>query len=193
MLPTMRTLTFAFLLGASAPALAQAQPPVLTPDPPPVDDRDADGVTDSGDACPDVAEDRDGHDDADGCPEHGARLRDEDVEVLDPILFAVGKATLMPESRLSLKMAARMLGKHREIRLIEVQCHTDARGNDAWNLTLSQQRADAVRAELVAAGLKPARVRARGYGETMPIDSNATEAGRARNRRVELRIITRRR
>ncbi len=188
--PIIRTLTLAVVLGAAAPARAQEAEPV-NPDPPPLDDRDADGVTDAGDACPDVAEDRDGHDDADGCPERGARIRRDDIEVLDPIWFEVGKAELRLESKPSLALTAKLLGKHREIRLIEVQCHTDARGSDAWNLTLSQQRADAVRAELIAAGVKPARVRAVGFGETRPIDSNATEAGRARNRRVELRIIKR--
>jgi K(+)-stimulated pyrophosphate-energized sodium pump len=72
----------------------------------------------------------------------------------------------------------------------EVAGHTDNTGDAAANLTLSQQRAEAVVAELVKDGIDAARLRARGYGQTRPIGDNDTEEGRAQNRRTELHIIT---
>ena len=71
---------------------------------------------------------------------------------------------------------------------IEVQGHTDSRGNDSGNMRLSQQRADAVRQYLVNQGVASDRLTARGYGETTPIESNATNEGRAMNRPVEFHL-----
>jgi outer membrane protein OmpA-like peptidoglycan-associated protein len=68
---------------------------------------------------------------------------------------------------------------------VEVQGHTDDRGSDSFNMRLSGERAEAVRQYLVQQGIAQNRLTARGYGETMPIDTNRTNAGRARNRRVE--------
>ena len=68
---------------------------------------------------------------------------------------------------------------------IEVQGHTDDRGNDSHNMTLSDARAQSVREYLIAQGIDAARLTARGYGETTPIESNRTASGRAANRRVE--------
>ncbi|MCK6503225.1 OmpA family protein [Myxococcota bacterium] len=73
---------------------------------------------------------------------------------------------------------------------IRVEGHTDSQGDAAANQAISQQRAEAVRNFLVSMGVEGTRIEAIGYGETLPIDSNATEAGRARNRRIEMRVIT---
>ncbi|MEP6944839.1 MAG: OmpA family protein [Acidobacteriota bacterium] len=68
----------------------------------------------------------------------------------------------------------------------EIEGHTDSVANDAYNQTLSQRRADSVRVYLIKAGVSRDRLTAAGFGETKPIADNATEIGRAQNRRVEL-------
>ena len=67
--------------------------------------------------------------------------------------------------------------------------HTDAKGSETYNLELSQRRAESVMQYLLEAGVKPAQLTARGYGEYQPIASNVTPEGRAENRRVELRVL----
>jgi outer membrane protein OmpA-like peptidoglycan-associated protein len=69
---------------------------------------------------------------------------------------------------------------------IEVAGHTDSRGSDAYNMKLSQQRAEAVRNYLVSKGIAADRLSAKGYGESQPVAGNATDEGRFENRRVEL-------
>ena len=72
---------------------------------------------------------------------------------------------------------------------VEVAGHTDSDGAAAPNLALSDRRALTVRDYLIAGGITPSRLTARGYGEAEPIADNATREGKAENRRVELRII----
>jgi outer membrane protein OmpA-like peptidoglycan-associated protein len=72
---------------------------------------------------------------------------------------------------------------------VEIGGHTDSRGRDALNQELSQERADAVREALIAAGIDASRISAKGYGEAIPIGNNNTESGRSRNRRIELRVV----
>ncbi len=72
---------------------------------------------------------------------------------------------------------------------VEIGGHTDWKGRAPLNQALSQARADAVREALVAAGVDASRVTAKGYGEDVPIANNATEPGRAKNRRIELRVV----
>ena len=74
---------------------------------------------------------------------------------------------------------------------IEVQGHSDSRGNDQMNLELSQARAETVASYLVGLGVESSRITARGYGETMFIAENDTKAGRAANRRVEIHRVDR--
>ena len=73
---------------------------------------------------------------------------------------------------------------------IRVEGHTDNQGDDAVNQQVSQARAEAVRDFLISQGIGTTRVEAVGYGETRPIDTNSTEAGRARNRRIEFRVLS---
>ncbi|MCB1733535.1 MAG: OmpA family protein, partial [Halieaceae bacterium] len=75
---------------------------------------------------------------------------------------------------------------------VEVQGHTDDRGDDTSNLRLSQRRAEAVVEYLVNNGVDAGRLTARGYGELVPIEPNETKQGRAENRRVEFKITARR-
>jgi outer membrane protein OmpA-like peptidoglycan-associated protein len=69
---------------------------------------------------------------------------------------------------------------------IEVAGHTDSRGSDAYNIKLSQRRAEAVRDYLISKGIAADRLSAKGYGESQPVADNATDEGRFKNRRVEL-------
>ena len=105
--------------------------------------------------------------------------------VLQGVKFDEAKFTLLPESHAILDVVAQSLVANPEVRL-EVAGHTDSRSPAAYNLWLSEKRAEAVVAYLVERGVSPDRLVARGYGLTRPIATNATAAGRARNRRVEL-------
>ncbi len=100
------------------------------------------------------------------------------------VTFDFNQATLRPESAGVLANAAAAL-KKAAIK-IEVQGHTDNVGDDAYNARLSTQRAEAVRAWLVGHGVAAERLSAKGYGKSVPVASNDTDAGRAQNRRVEL-------
>jgi OOP family OmpA-OmpF porin len=71
---------------------------------------------------------------------------------------------------------------------IRIEGHTDSRGSHAYNLRLSQARADSVKEYLVGKGISSDRMEAKGYGPDQPIDDNRTRAGRERNRRVEFMI-----
>jgi OOP family OmpA-OmpF porin len=101
------------------------------------------------------------------------------------ITFEFNKATLRPESESTLQRVVGAL-QGRAALNVEVQGHTDNVGDDAYNMQLSQARADAVRTWLASHGIAPARMTARGYGRNQPVADNATDGGRAKNRRVEL-------
>lgn len=97
--------------------------------------------------------------------------------------FASGSSRLSAAAQGSLRRVAAVLGSGRTVR---IEAHTDSQGNDAANLALSQQRADAVAQGLRTAGVPGARLKAIGRGEADPLVDNGSAAGRARNRRVEL-------
>ena len=73
---------------------------------------------------------------------------------------------------------------------IEISGHTDSKGTDSYNLTLSQNRAQSVVDYLAAHGIDKGRLKAAGYGETKPIDTNDTDEGRQNNRRTEFEILS---
>jgi outer membrane protein OmpA-like peptidoglycan-associated protein len=106
------------------------------------------------------------------------------------VLFASDKSTLLPEARTRLGQVAAALLETKERHLV-VEGFTDSQGKDAYNLDLSQRRADAVRTYLVSNGYPPDLIVAHGAGKTMPIADNATAEGRANNRRVEIIISPR--
>ena len=102
--------------------------------------------------------------------------------------FELNSARLTTASHSVLDPIATDLKKYPRLK-IELQGHTDSSGSDKYNLKLSQQRADSVRAYLVEQGVPGDRLVARGYGEAQPIEDNKTEAGRALNRRVVMSVL----
>jgi outer membrane protein OmpA-like peptidoglycan-associated protein len=101
------------------------------------------------------------------------------------ITFDFNKATLRPEAAPVLGQVQAMLAANSGLR-IAIEGHTDSIGQPAYNLKLSADRAAAVMAWLVAHGVDPTRLTTAGLGDTKPVADNATEDGRAENRRVEL-------
>jgi OOP family OmpA-OmpF porin len=181
------TIGFQYSFGAAkaaptpppAPPPVAAAPPPPPPPPAPPADSDGDGVTDNQDQCPGtpagVAVD------ALGCPRKGSIT-------LEGVTFELNSATLTADSGTVLNTVAADLKKYPRLR-IELQGHTDSSGSDAYNLKLSQQRADSVREHLIAQGVPTQQLMAKGYGESQPVDSNATAEGRAHNRRVVMSVL----
>jgi len=101
------------------------------------------------------------------------------------ILFDIDSATIRPESKPVLDEVVASLEAEPGWQLT-IEGHTDSTGTADHNRTLSQQRADSVKAYLVAAGIEPARLQTAGFGSSQPVADNATELGRSQNRRVEL-------
>lgn len=104
---------------------------------------------------------------------------------VDGILFDTGKATLQPASERVLSEVRTLMEQHASMRL-RIEGHTDNIGQPAANLALSNSRAMAVKAWLVSAGIDSGRMETAGFGDTRPVAENDSDAGRARNRRVEL-------
>ena len=104
------------------------------------------------------------------------------------ITFAYDSADVAPEFRRTLDQVAQTLGQYNQT-YIDVYGHTDSTGSDAYNQELSNRRALSVADYLSTNGVQSARIATRGYGETQPIASNDTDAGRAANRRVEIKIV----
>jgi len=100
------------------------------------------------------------------------------------INFDVDKATIKPESMGTLNMIVGILKDNPDLKF-EVDGHTDNTGGAAHNATLSQQRADAVKTQLVSLGVDGSRLTTKGFGDTKPISDNLTLEGKANNRRVE--------
>jgi outer membrane protein OmpA-like peptidoglycan-associated protein len=102
------------------------------------------------------------------------------------VLFKTNEATLLPIAQSRLDRVAEALKSQGEDKSIVVEGHTDSRGADAVNMTLSQRRADAVRSYLVSRGVPADKIKAAGKGELEPVADNKTADGRANNRRVEI-------
>jgi outer membrane protein OmpA-like peptidoglycan-associated protein len=104
---------------------------------------------------------------------------------MSDVLFDTAKWTLRPIAREKLARVAGIVLSHPGL-LIEVEGHTDSVGSDAYNQRLSEQRANSVREYLITQGLRPDILSSKGFGETTPVATNDTAAGRQQNRRVEL-------
>ena len=192
---------------------------VAPPPPPPgPGDRDGDGILDNVDKCPDDPEDKDGFEDADGCPDpdndkDGVLDKDDKcpnepgvppdgcprkynlvvvtetkIELKQTVFFDTNRATIKRVSFALLDDVAQAMKDNPKIK-VEVGGHTDSQGDDAFNLKLSQRRAESVRTYLIKKGVTSDRMTPKGYGENVPIADNRTANGRAQNRRVEF-VIT---
>ena len=104
------------------------------------------------------------------------------------ITFAYDSANVAPQFQRTLDQVADTLAQYNQT-YIDVYGHTDSTGSDAYNQTLSERRATSVADYLSGRGVQAARIGTRGYGETQPIAANDTDAGRAANRRVEIKIV----
>jgi outer membrane protein OmpA-like peptidoglycan-associated protein len=154
----------------------------------PEPDNDHDGVADDNDECPDDAEERGG--DGDGCPDKPKIvLRKGKLVVYGKVLFTVGSAEISPKSEHLLDDMGKLLQDQRQLKRVEIQGYTDSSGGADFNLKLSQERADNVKQALIKRGVSPRRLVSRGRGEADPIAPNFTNAGRAKNRRVEFAIL----
>ncbi len=116
------------------------------------------------------------------------RIEGGRIVILEKVFFETARAVIMADSHALLSEVANLLLASPRITLLEVAGHTDAQGPDDYNLELSQARADAVVSYLRSQGVAASRLQASGYGETAPIADEASEQGRAQNRRVEFNI-----
>lgn len=174
-------------------------------------DSDGDGVTDDQDQCPNTVRgapvdargcELDSDNDRvvnrlDNCPNTraGARVDVKGCEIrevieLPGVNFETNSDRLLPGTEQILADAAATLVMNQDL-VVEVAGHTDSAGSAEYNEGLSERRANTVRDYLVSRGVNPGNLTAKGHGEAEPVADNATAEGRARNRRVELRILNR--
>jgi len=183
------------------------------PDP----DNDGDEILDADDQCPNDAEDLDGFADADGCPDLdndgdgvpdeedacplavGAaadggcpashRLEEGQLRLLSGISFTPRRATFAEGTEEVLDEVRATLAANPQLRRVRVDAHTDDRGPDARNLTLSRERALAVVTWMTEHGLEASRFEAWGCGETRPVAEGTSRQARAQNARIEFHVV----
>ncbi|MGB0524957.1 MAG: OmpA family protein [Flammeovirgaceae bacterium] len=115
-------------------------------------------------------------------------IKEETKFVLNNISFELNSADLVEESYLELDRVVEFIKENQQVS-IELSAHTDDRGTDEYNLFLSDKRAEAVKRYFIEKGVLPERLTSKGYGESQPLVENTSEENRAKNRRVELKII----
>ncbi|TNE47664.1 MAG: OmpA family protein [Deltaproteobacteria bacterium] len=151
------------------------------PDP----DRDKDGVVDRLDKCPDVP----GIKEKQGCPKTVlVQVTKKEIKILQKIRFRTGSARILRRSYDILNQVVSVM-KSREKMEIVVEGHTDNVGKKRYNLRLSQRRANSVMQYLVKQGIAKERLKAKGFGMSQPLVPNITRRNRAKNRRVQFRVV----
>ncbi len=158
-----------------------------------VPDSDGDGITGERDRCPNEPETFNGDRDDDGCPETTpalAAVAGGQIRIMEPVNFMLNSDQIVGGASFRvLDTVVAILNAHPEIRAVEIQGHTDDRGNAVANRALSLRRANAVKVYLVAHGIPAERLSTVGHGPDRPLDTARTAAARARNRRVEFHIV----
>ncbi len=166
------------------------------PDP----DNDNDGVADIVDGaldeigfgkCRNEPETVNEWEDEDGCPDikPKAVLTETTIQILEKVYFDFNKATIQERSYPLLDEVVRILSDNPQVNLVRIEGHTDNIGTRAYNAGLSDRRAKSIMNYLIKKGIAKNRMIAKGYGFDFPIDTNATQEGRDRNRRVEFNIL----
>ena len=178
----------------------------------PIPDTDKDGINDEEDKCPDVAgvaryqgcpipdTDKDGVNDEEdkcpneiglasnfGCPEIPMEVVEKINLAARNIFFATGSSKLLAKSYSSLNNVVKILQDNPSYK-VDIAGHTDTTGSAEKNHVLSHDRANAVKAYLISKSVDESRIKSEGFGFTRPIASNKTAAGKAKNRRVEMKL-----
>ncbi len=122
-------------------------------------------------------------------PPPTAKLGTEKIELSETVQFETDSAVLVERSKQLLDDVVREMNEHPEVKRIQIEGHTDSVASHKHNMKLSQERIASVRAYLIGKGIPAKRLTTKAFGETKPIASNKTEEGRAKNRRVDFRIL----
>ena len=122
-------------------------------------------------------------------PPPKAELKNEKIELSETVEFETDSAVLLPRSKQLLDDVVRELGDHPEVKKVQIEGYTDSVASTKHNMKLSQERVASVKAYLLGKGVEAKRLTTKAFGEKKPIASNKTEEGRAKNRRVEFRIL----
>jgi outer membrane protein OmpA-like peptidoglycan-associated protein len=148
-------------------------------------DKDNDGIIDKEDKCPDVP----GIIENKGCPEIKAETKQLFEKALHGIQFETGKDVIRKKSFQILDDVVKVMNENPAY-LLSIYGHTDNTGGDELNMNISDKRANAVKKYLVDKGVPENRItEVKGFGETMPVDTNDTPEGRTKNRRVEFKVV----
>jgi outer membrane protein OmpA-like peptidoglycan-associated protein len=149
----------------------------------PVPDADKDGVPDEEDKCPNIA----GTKENNGCPVIKAEVKQQVDMAAKQIFFAFASANIAQESLPALDKVVEIVKANPGIKL-KIEAHSDNKGTFGRNIYWSEQRAKAVADYFISKGIAVESLDFKGYGDTQPVADNATEAGRAKNRRVEIKL-----
>jgi outer membrane protein OmpA-like peptidoglycan-associated protein len=122
-------------------------------------------------------------------PPPRAAVTAEKIEISEKVEFETDSSVIHKDSKGILDAVVQEMKSHPEIGKVRIEGHTDNRGTNEHNMTLSKERAKSVRDYLVSQGIDPKRLETEGYGETKPIADNGTDDGRYKNRRVEFVIV----
>jgi OOP family OmpA-OmpF porin len=146
-------------------------------------------VLDGADQCPDTLETANGFQDEDGCPDELPKAVKQYTGIIKGINFKVNSDVIAKSSNKTLNAAVKVLTEYPDLK-VEISGHTDDTGDDALNQDLSQRRAESVRQYLIGKGIAEDRLTAIGYGRSQPLDDRKTKAARAKNRRVEFKLVS---
>ncbi|HUR11741.1 MAG TPA: OmpA family protein [Flavitalea sp.] len=150
----------------------------------PIPDTDGDGINDKEDKCPTEAGIRSNN----GCPEIQQAIIDKVNLAAREIFFTATSDKITARSLPALHDVIVILNENPDLKL-EIEGHSDNTGSLSHNLQLSEKRAQSVKKYLVSKGIQVNRLNAQGFGQDKPIDTNSTEEGRSKNRRVALKLI----
>jgi OmpA-OmpF porin, OOP family len=120
-----------------------------------------------------------------------AEVKTENIELSETVQFETDSAVLLDRSRTLLDEVVQALNDHPEVKKVMIEGHTDSVASTRHNKKLSEQRVASVKEYLVGKGIDAGRLKTKGFGETRPVASNKTEEGRAKNRRVDFKILER--